>query len=150
AIVRARCRWPRTCAPDSGRHRGCRDFARREAHRDRRRRSVGQARDLFDGRRVASSDYAFKGLFNVAYEPGRWVGDNVTPELAANGYTGNPTLLFWETHADLGGPIKKDRLWFFYAFNHFTIDKVVSGVPRSLGTDLGIFDNHTVKGTWRP
>src|SRR5262249_47041511 len=51
---------------------------------------------------------------------------------------------------DLGGPIKKDRLWFFYAFNHFTIDKVVSGVPRNLGTDLGIFDNHTVKGTWRP
>src|SRR5262249_20029758 len=99
---------------------------------------------------IKSGGNTFKGLFNVAYEPGRWVGDNVTPELAANGYTGNPTLLFWETHADLGGPIKKDRRWFFYAFNHFTIDKVVSGVPRNLGTDLGIFDNHTVKGTWRP
>ena len=99
---------------------------------------------------IKSGGNTFKGLFNVAYEPGSWVGDNVTPELAANGYTGNPTLLFWETHADLGGPIKKDRLWFFYAFNHFTIDKVVSGVPQSLGTDLGIFDNHTVKGTWRP
>jgi len=23
-------------------------------------------------------------------------------------------------------------------------------VPQELGTDLGIFDNHTAKGTWRP
>ena len=99
---------------------------------------------------VKSGGNSFKGLLNASYEPGRWVGDNVSPELAAQGFTGNPTLLFWETHADLGGPIRRDRAWFFYAFNHFTIDKVVSGVPRSLGTDLGIFDNHTAKATWRP
>jgi hypothetical protein len=97
-----------------------------------------------------SGGNALKGLLNASYEPGSWVGDNNTPALAARGFTGNPNLLFWETHADLGGPIRKDRAWFFYAFNHFTIDKVVSGVPQALGTDLGIFDNHTAKGTWRP
>jgi hypothetical protein len=99
---------------------------------------------------VKSGGNTFKGLEHISYEPGRWVGDNNTPALAAQGFTGNPTLLFWEAHADLGGPVRKDRVWFFYAFNHFTIDKVVSGVPRELGTDPGIFDNHTVKGTWRP
>ena len=46
--------------------------------------------------------------------------------LTARGFTGNPNLLFWETHADGGGPIRKTVAWFFYAFNHFTIDKVVS------------------------
>jgi len=99
---------------------------------------------------VKSGGNVFRGLEHLSYEPGRWVADNRTPELEAQGFTGNPNLRFWEAHADLGGPIKKDRLWFFYAFNHFTIDKVVSGVPRELGTDLGLFDNHTAKATWRP
>ena len=99
---------------------------------------------------VKSGGNTFKGVEHITYEPGSWVGDNNTPALAAQGYTGNTNLLFWEAHLDLGGPIKKDRLWFFYAFNHFTIDKVLSGVPREVGTDLGIFDNHTAKGTWRP
>jgi hypothetical protein len=97
-----------------------------------------------------SGGNAFKGLEHVSYEPGRWVGNNATAALAAEGFTGNPNLLFWEAHAELGGPIHKDRAWFFYAFNHFTIDQVVSGVPQALGTDLGLFDNHTTKGTWRP
>jgi len=99
---------------------------------------------------IKSGGNTFKGLYQGTYESGRWVADNNTPALSARGFTGNPNLLFWEGHADLGGPILKDRVWFFYAFNHFTIDKVVSGVPRDLGTDLGIFDNHSAKGTWRP
>jgi len=98
---------------------------------------------------VKSGGNRFKGLYHVSYEPGSWVGDNSSPDLEARGFTGNPNLLFWEAHADLGGPIRKDRAWFYYAFNHFTIDKVVSGVPQERGTDLGIFDNHTIKGTWR-
>ena len=99
---------------------------------------------------VKSGGNVFKGLEHVSYEPGRWVGDNSTPALAAQGYTGNPNVLFWEAHTDVGGPIRKDLAWFFYAFNHFTIDQVVSGVPRELGTDLGLFDNHTAKATWKP
>ena len=43
----------------------------------------------------------------------------------------------------------KDKVWFFGAYNHFKIDKVVSGVPQELATDLGVFDNQTVKGTWK-
>src|SRR5262245_3518206 len=99
---------------------------------------------------VKSGSNVFSGLEHLDSDPGGWVGDNRTPDLEAQGFTGNPSLRFWEAHADLGGPIRKDRMWFFYAFNHFTIDKVVSGVPRDLGTDLGLFDNHTAKATWRP
>ena len=59
----------------------------------------------------------------------------------------NPNLLFYEGHVDLGGPIKKDKLWFYGAYNHFKINKQVSGVSQSVATDLGIFDNETLKGT---
>jgi hypothetical protein len=38
-------------------------------------------------------------------------------------------------------------VWFFAAYNHFKIDKVVSGVPQEIATDIGIFDNYTAKGT---
>jgi hypothetical protein len=99
---------------------------------------------------VKSGGNAFKGLGHISYEPGHWVGDNRNLALAARGFTGNPNLLFWEAHADLGGPIKKERAWFFYAFNHFTLDQAISGVPRAAGTDLSLFDNNTAKGTWRP
>ena len=47
---------------------------------------------------------------------------------------------------DLGGPIMRDKIWFYGAYNHFKIDKQVSGVSQSVATDLGIFDNYTVEG----
>ena len=59
----------------------------------------------------------------------------------------NPNLLFWEGHADLGGPITKDKVWFYGAYNQFKIDKQVSGVAQSVATDLGAFNNYTAKGT---
>ncbi len=91
----------------------------------------------------------FTGMYHISYQPGEWVGDNNNEELRARGFTGNPNLLFWEGHADLGGRIVRDKLWFFGAYNHFKIDKVVSGVPQNIATDIGIFDNYTGKGTWK-
>ena len=58
-------------------------------------------------------------------------------DLAARGYTGNPNLLFFETHADLGGPIVRDRAWFYGFYNHFRIDKAVSGVDQEGRDRLG-------------
>jgi hypothetical protein len=91
----------------------------------------------------------FSGMYQITYQPGAWVGDNNNDALRARGFTGNPNLLFWEGHADLGGRIVRDKVWFFGAYNHFKIDKVVSGVPQEIATDIGIFDNYTGKGTWK-
>ena len=90
----------------------------------------------------------FSGLFHGDYEHERFVGRNTDADLEARGYTGNPNLLFFETHADLGGPIVRDRAW-FYAFYHFRIEKAVSGVDRALATDLGDFDQFGGKVTVR-
>jgi hypothetical protein len=108
---------------------------------------------------IKSGGNTFKGLENFSYEPGKFVGSNGAPaDISARGYTcpvnglgvaqcDNPNLLFWEGHLDLGGPIKKDKVWFYGAYNQFHIDKQVSGVAQSVATDLGAFNNYTAKGT---
>src|SRR5262249_53397606 len=108
---------------------------------------------------IKSGGNTFKGLENFTYEPGSFVGSNgSTSDIANRGYTcpangngalqcDNPNLLFWEGHADLGGPVVKDKVWFYGAYNQFHIDKQVSGVSQSVATDLGKFNNYTGKGT---
>jgi hypothetical protein len=108
---------------------------------------------------IKSGGNQFKGLENFAYEPGKFVGTNAAAnDISSRGYTcppnssgtaqcDNPNLLFWELHTDLGGPIMKDRLWFYGAYNQFHINKQVSGVSPSVATDLGKFNNYTGKGT---
>ena len=108
---------------------------------------------------IKSGGNLFKGLEHLSYEPGSFVGSNAAAaDVSSRGFTcpnnslgaatcNNPNLLFWEGHLDLGGPIKQDKLWFYGAYNHFKIDKAVSGVSQTVATDLGIFDNFTGKVT---
>ena len=98
---------------------------------------------------MKSGGNRYSGMIHSDYEHESFVGDNVDDELATRGYTGNPNLLFFETHADIGGPIVRDRAWFYTFYNHFRIDKAVSGVDRSLATDLGDFDSFGGKVTVR-
>jgi Carboxypeptidase regulatory-like domain/TonB dependent receptor len=97
---------------------------------------------------IKSGGNRFSSLNNVTYEGSRFVDNNIDDETFARGFTGQPNLKFWEAHFDLGGPIKTDKVWFYAAYNAFTIDKVISGVPRQY-TDLAEFTNYTVKGTYR-
>jgi hypothetical protein len=99
---------------------------------------------------VKSGGNQFKGLFNQAYEHRDFVGNNIDAETAARGFTGQPNLSYTETHGDVGGPIWRDKVWFFVSRNHFRIDKAQSGVPESIATDLGIVDDVTTKETWKP
>jgi carboxypeptidase family protein/TonB-dependent receptor-like protein len=111
---------------------------------------------------IKSGGNQFKGLEHLTYEPGSFVGSNAAAaDVKARGYTcpsnslgvaqcNNPNLLFYEGHVDLGGPIKKDKVWFYGAYNHFKIDKAVAGVDQSIATDLGVFDNYTAKVTAKP
>ncbi len=108
---------------------------------------------------IKSGANTFKGLENITYEPGKFVGTNGDPaDVSSRGYScppnvsgqpqcANPTIVFYEGHVDLGGPIMKDKIWFYGAYNHFKINKAVSGVAESVATDLGIFDNYTGKAT---
>jgi outer membrane receptor protein involved in Fe transport len=98
---------------------------------------------------VKSGGDELSGLFLLDYEGEAMVGENTDEDLAARGYTGNPNLLFWEAHADLGGPIARDKAWFYGAYNHFYLDKVRSGVPREIATERSPFDNYVGKLTFQ-
>ncbi|MDE3153838.1 MAG: TonB-dependent receptor [Acidobacteriota bacterium] len=99
---------------------------------------------------IKSGGNTFKSLINQSYEPSSFVGNNINPSITARGGSSSANLLFWENHDDLGGPIKRDKLWFYAAFNHFHIDQLLPGVPQSVATNLGIFNNFTTKETWKP
>ncbi len=98
---------------------------------------------------IKSGGNTFKGLYNIAYEPHSFVGNNIDAATSARGFTGTPNYLFWEGHTDLGGPIKRDKLWFFVAYNHFKIDEAISGVPPTQARYKGIYNNFTTKETWK-
>lgn len=98
---------------------------------------------------IKSGGNTFRGLNNTQWQPERFSSDNVDDATAKRGFTGNPNLLFVETHHDIGGPIKRDKFWFFAAYNYFRINKVVSGINRNIATDLGIFHEVPVKLTYK-
>ncbi|HEY7792009.1 MAG TPA: hypothetical protein VIC33_15955, partial [Vicinamibacterales bacterium] len=99
---------------------------------------------------IKSGGNTFKSLINQTYEGKSFVGNNSDADITSRGGTAQPNLLFWENHDDLGGPIKKDKLWFFVAFNHFHIDQQISGVDPAVATNLGVFHNWTTKETYKP
>ena len=65
--------------------------------------------------------------------------------MAAQGASPAPVLQFYEFHLDLGGPIVRDKAWFYAAYNNFYIDTAISGVDQNIATDIGDFDIFTAK-----
>lgn len=98
---------------------------------------------------IKSGGNEFRSLVHVSYEPKSLIADNVDDSSRARGFTGVPNNKFWELHPDLGGPIVRDKLWFFGAYNHFTIDEDISGVPHNRATYQGFYNNYTTKETWK-
>jgi hypothetical protein len=98
---------------------------------------------------MKSGGNEFSGLYHADYEGESFVSDNVDEETAARGYTGNPNLIFYELHADLGGPIVSDKAWFYGFFNKFRIDKAISGVDPAVATDVGNFYGYGGKVTFQ-
>lgn len=98
---------------------------------------------------IKAGGNTFKGLVNATYEPNSWIANNIDDAAKARGFTGVPNNKFWEFHPDLGGPILRDRLWFFAAYNHFTIDEDITGVPHDRATYQGYYNNYTTKETFK-
>jgi Carboxypeptidase regulatory-like domain len=86
----------------------------------------------------------FSGGVSVYAEPDwKWIqANNIpdTPEYADVGF-GNPTKYIYDYGGDLGGPIIKDKLWFYSSFrrteiNRFIIGYELDGQPATSYTDL--------------
>ena len=98
---------------------------------------------------IKSGGDRFSSLVNYDFTKEGMVGDNLDEATVAQGYTGNQILDFWEVHADVGGPIVKEKAWFFFAYNKFITDTQVSGQDPEIGTDESNIYNVSIKASWQ-
>src|SRR5215475_11849861 len=66
---------------------------------------------------VKSGGNNFHGALNTMYQNGSMQSVNASPDLVARGYPigSNKYTHFTDYYGDIGGPILKDRLWFYTA-----------------------------------
>ena len=77
----------------------------------------------------------FRGGVKWAKSPESWQGDNFTPELQALGVTGVDKIKhFEEFNIEQGGPIIKNKLWFFGAFRQAYYDKPIANTFQTDGS----------------
>jgi hypothetical protein len=87
----------------------------------------------------------FSSLTHFDFETEGMVADNIDQALEDRAGTSAPVRGFHEFHVDLGGPVVKDKFWFYGAYNYFKIDKIISGQDPQIATDIGLFDEYTAK-----
>lgn len=77
----------------------------------------------------------WNGGTGIFWEDDSFQADNVTDELRALGASnGNPINFIYDFNANLGGPLKRDHVWFFSSFRRFDINTQVLGITRPDGS----------------
>ncbi len=112
---------------------------------------------------IKSGGNTFRGRYEIKGQDDRFQSNNVTPSLYNQGIRqGDDVIMSRDFTADLGGPIRKDRLWFYGAVRYFKSESGVLGYAHSPGAD-GIYNtiddvpgsdplisnNWTAKGTYQ-
>jgi hypothetical protein len=79
---------------------------------------------------IKSGGNKFKGDVYYDYENKHFQGQNITDELRRVGVTeGTRILLYRDPNLSLGGPIKRDKFWFFTSFRDQRTGVTVDGFP---------------------
>lgn len=109
----------------------------------------------------------FSGSLFVTGANGAMQGDNITQEIRDAGLTGrNELKKLWEVNPALGGPIRRDRLWFYGTFRHQGNRQLVAGMfenrnagdptkwiydpdPSRQAVDDGTWKNGSLRLTWQ-
>ena len=71
----------------------------------------------------------FNGVVFGAYAPGKWQADNLTDELRSRGLAApNKIRANWDINPAFGGPILRDKIWFFGAARYNVNEDYVAGL----------------------
>jgi hypothetical protein len=71
----------------------------------------------------------FKGSFFTTYTGESLQGNNLTDDLKARGLTATPKVIHaYDINPSIGGPIVRDRLWFYGSYRWLVSDKTVAGI----------------------
>jgi hypothetical protein len=78
-----------------------------------------------------SGSNMFKGLFETLYENDALTDENVTPEILEQNedLTPGKTDYVTDTTFQIGGPIKRDKAWFFTSFQYYRPKTAPAGYP---------------------
>lgn len=78
-----------------------------------------------------SGSNTFKGLFETLYENDGMTGENVTDEILEQNedLTPGKTHYVTDTTIQIGGPIKRDKAWFFTSFQYYRPKQAPAGYP---------------------
>src|SRR5438309_7111499 len=81
----------------------------------------------------------FNGSLFQGYESSSLQSNNLTPRLAATGLKSVDKIgTYDDTNATVGGPIAKDKLWYFGSVRFFTVNRPIASTYVSDGTRAGI------------
>src|SRR5258708_5957360 len=104
---------------------------------------------------VKSGSNAFHGTYLAAYETSAFQGTNVDQALLNRGYSAgaNQVTRYNDYHADLGGPVVHDKLWFYSAYGRTYSALLIPGfIAQSTGQQAGVYtpiDSGTCKMTYQ-
>jgi len=91
----------------------------------------------------------FSGLVFAGGTNKSWQSKNITPEQQAAGLkSGNTISHIYDVNASIGGPIQKDKFWFYGSFRKNSVDDIVANNFYKDGRP-GIQDQFVVNGTVR-
>lgn len=83
----------------------------------------------------------YTGGFKAAKSPADWQGDNLTDRLRDAGVRAvDKVSNFYEMNFEMGGPIKRDKLWFFGAYRKARYDKPIANtwvLPANVPAPVG-------------
>src|SRR3954463_14161775 len=83
----------------------------------------------------------FAGAMKYAKSPKQWQGDNLSSDLRGLGVSSVDRIdNFYEVNIEQGGPIVKDKVWFFGAFRRAHYDKPIANtfvLPSNLSPTAG-------------
>ena len=95
----------------------------------------------------------FSGDFKAASRPGSWQSSNLTQRHQDRGLTaGNAIDRIVDYTASLGGPIMKDKLWFFTSARYFSVNNFIANTfmdDGSQGIDDQFIKNIMARATWQ-
>src|SRR5688572_21772904 len=83
--------------------------------------------------RAGGNRFAGQAFYNNAGDWSR--GDNISDELRAQGISETPGIIkAYDTSASYGGPIKRDRLWFYGSIRQLNTETAVEGIVANANT----------------
>src|SRR5262245_45230998 len=95
----------------------------------------------------------FSGDFKAAYRPGTWQSSNLTDRHRASGLdAGNHTDRIIDFTGAQGGPIKRDKLWFFVSARYFSVNNFIANTVTddgSQGIDDQFIKSALARLTWQ-